>query len=538
MATVTGLTAERMQELSDAFIVDATVNAMGNLIVTTAGGTEIDAGPIILNGTADQYYRGDKQWATLDKNAVGLSNVDNVSVLLNYIPKWMPNVIYKAGALVISPFGELVRAKSYHGSGASFAPASWMNLLSDKEVLTKGNYALNPLATAAAGFGTYLAGTGETGTQTFVTGAVDGPIPEITTYGRWTVTAVKTAGSTGWQGQASTYLGPSNGASGDQRSLDIYIRYTGSGTLAIRPRLGFYNGTTLVNNVDGAVVSLQSGVWTRLSITGVSTGAFTNLGWWAYSTSGANASLGSTIDATGLQYSTYSDKFFSGATPANNSGFEYRWAGAANNSVSYEYAVPNNSFVPKWKTGRAYAIGDQVVTPTNIVMTANAAHTSSAAFATDVAKWDGMGTTPYGHMGRTGGFQATGSNVVIIMDAAQELRGGVTFDNATDSLVIPVTGRYRVHLKGYYSGSTSSVNTNRIYVNGVIGDGALRGGVYEKLISSVVKTDSADIYHHSVGIVPFNAGDKVALGAYSAVSAWGTNGYNGSYLELEYVGGS
>jgi hypothetical protein len=141
-------------------------------------------------------------------------------------------------------------------------------------------------------------------------------------------------------------------------------------------------------------------------------------------------------------------------------------------------------------------------------------------------------------MGRTGGFQATGANVVVIMDAAQELRGGMTFDNATDSLVVPITGRYRAHLKGYLSGSTSSVNTIRVYVNGVIGDGSLRGGIYEKLISSVVKTDSADIYHHSSGVIPLNAGDKVSLGIYSAVSVWGTNGYNGAYLELEYVGGS
>jgi hypothetical protein len=170
-------------------------------------------------------------------------------------------------------------------------------------------------------------------------------------------------------------------------------------------------------------------------------------------------------------------------------------------------------------------------------MSANTAHTSSAAFATDVAKWDGEGTSPYGHMGRTGGFQAaSGGNITIIMDAAQELRGGMTFDNANDSLVIPVTGRYRAHLKLYFSGSTSSVNSARIYVNGVIGDGALKSGIYEKLIGSAVKTDSADIYYHTSGIVPFNAGDKVALGSTSGVSLWGTNGYNGCYLELEYVG--
>jgi hypothetical protein len=33
----------------------------------------------ITSGTTFQYYRGDKTWQTLDKNAVGLNNVDNTS---------------------------------------------------------------------------------------------------------------------------------------------------------------------------------------------------------------------------------------------------------------------------------------------------------------------------------------------------------------------------------------------------------------------------------------------------------------------------
>lgn len=37
--------------------------------------------PAITAGTSGQYYRGDKSWQTLDKTAVGLSNVDNTSDL-------------------------------------------------------------------------------------------------------------------------------------------------------------------------------------------------------------------------------------------------------------------------------------------------------------------------------------------------------------------------------------------------------------------------------------------------------------------------
>ena len=36
--------------------------------------------PIIAAGTTSQYLRGDKTWATLDKSAVGLSNVENTAL--------------------------------------------------------------------------------------------------------------------------------------------------------------------------------------------------------------------------------------------------------------------------------------------------------------------------------------------------------------------------------------------------------------------------------------------------------------------------
>lgn len=55
------------------------------LISTVLGYTPADASAlsnyelVITLGTTAQYWRGDKTWQTLDKNAVGLSNVDNTS---------------------------------------------------------------------------------------------------------------------------------------------------------------------------------------------------------------------------------------------------------------------------------------------------------------------------------------------------------------------------------------------------------------------------------------------------------------------------
>lgn len=189
-------------------------------------------------------------------------------------------------------------------------------------------------------------------------------------------------------------------------------------------------------------------------------------------------------------------------------------------------------YVPKWKPNTAYAAGFVVITPTNQVMSSNSAHTSSPSFTTDYAKWDGPGQLPYGHMGRTAGFISLGGAITTIpMDVVQELRGGMLFDNPNDALIPPLTGRYHVHLKGFFSGAAAGVNQTGIKVNG-----ATPNGINQKVISAASKMDGNDIFVHSSGTIPLNAGDKVSMYEYSSVSAWGTNGYDGAFLELSYVG--
>lgn len=52
----------------------------GSTPTTLAGYNISDAQPLIVAGTVAQYYRGDKTWATLDKSAIGLSNVENTAL--------------------------------------------------------------------------------------------------------------------------------------------------------------------------------------------------------------------------------------------------------------------------------------------------------------------------------------------------------------------------------------------------------------------------------------------------------------------------
>jgi hypothetical protein len=55
-------------------------------------------------------------------------------------------------------------------------------------------------------------------------------------------------------------------------------------------------------------------------------------------------------------------------------------------------AATQNAYVVRWTPSTAYSAGQQVVSPTCYVVAANVAHTSSAAYATDTAKWS-LGST-------------------------------------------------------------------------------------------------------------------------------------------------
>lgn len=139
---------------------------------------------------------------------------------------------------------------------------------------------------------------------------------------------------------------------------------------------------------------------------------------------------------------------------------------------------------------------------------------------------------PLGHMGKTGGFQGGNSapGTTITMTQAQVLKGGMTFDDASDALVVPKDGLYRVTVQGMFSGAASGSNIAIAQFK--------RGAAAAADIGSPAagpKPDSADVRYTATSMVPLLAGDKVSLLQKTAVSSWGTNGYDGSYLELAYI---
>lgn len=151
----------------------------------------------------------------------------------------------------------------------------------------------------------------------------------------------------------------------------------------------------------------------------------------------------------------------------------------------------------------------------------------------DSSGWRPMvSTPPVGHAGCTNGFQFVANGAVVNLNSAQVLRGGVTFDASTNSLVAPVTGLYRFNLRVLASGGANGYTLNaRIRKNTV------NTGIY----TYVSKPNIYDYTAQTTGILPLAAGDAISLWLDTSdnnaqANTWGTDGYNGTYLEMEMIG--
>ena len=112
-----------------------------------------------------------------------------------------------------------------------------------------------------------------------------------------------------------------------------------------------------------------------------------------------------------------------------------------------------------WKPATAFAQGQQVISPDNNVVCANAAHTSSAAYATDVAKWTLSTTFGKTRTDTVWVDDMAGSNddakltAALAYAAAQALPPVIRFSNRTYMLAVgghtPFTGMKLWGPEGY-----------------------------------------------------------------------------------------
>jgi hypothetical protein len=212
------------------------------------------------------------------------------------------------------------------------------------------NWSTNPQGTSATNFGSYIMGAGEAGTTTYLTSQVDGPLPEITNYARYSCTTAKTSNSTGWAsnnfGQRTNYTG----FAGETVTASVYFRYTGTGTLQGKFRIMPFNaGGSTVSTADSATITLTSGVWQRLTVSSTVATDFATVGWWFYQVTGQTIPAGATLDVTGvmIERGAAPTSYFDGSTAAVGTT-TYGWSGTAQASTAVE-TLPSTG--PDGRTG-------------------------------------------------------------------------------------------------------------------------------------------------------------------------------------------
>lgn len=134
---------------------------------------------------------------------------------------------------------------------------------------------------------------------------------------------------------------------------------------------------------------------------------------------------------------------------------------------------------------------------------------------------------PFGHMGKTNGFQTVTSASTVVMGGGQVLRGGMTFNSGANALVVPIAGLYRVTCQAYFSGAATGTDIAWIMQNGA------QTGINTRFTAA----NNADVVNTCTGVITAAANDQFSLQAQAPQSAWGgSSGYSGFYLEVEYRG--
>jgi hypothetical protein len=208
------------------------------------------------------------------------------------------------------------------------------------------NMVIDPRATSGSLWNASF-GTGGAGTETAVTGALDGPLlPDgtmVTTYMRFTWTDAAESGSAflGASNELTYPVSPTIPA-GPLIAAAIYARPSvATAQMLARVNKGL-NGANLADQNVGTLTTPPANVWTRLSGTAANPVAFNQAGAVAMVANPAAFPVGGTLDVTCAlvvpDTSTVPDHF-DGDTPGTDT-LVNAWAGAPNASVSNQYVRP------------------------------------------------------------------------------------------------------------------------------------------------------------------------------------------------------
>lgn len=133
-----------------------------------------------------------------------------------------------------------------------------------------------------------------------------------------------------------------------------------------------------------------------------------------------------------------------------------------------------------------------------------------------------------GHGGQTGSFNAMTTAGVVVPIAGQDLYGGVAV--ASNALVAPVAGLYRVSYRFYISGGSGYYAYLRIHKNGVLDTSFPIITIYKGTTQ-----DYADFTSVQKRLTANDALQMQAVCSTAGGSVFGSTGYDGGYIELELI---
>src|SRR5450631_426622 len=162
-------------------------------------------------------------------------------------------------------------------------------------------------------------------------------------------------------------------------------------------------------------------------------------------------------------------------------------------------------YVLKWAPATAYAVGDQIISPNNDVVSANVAHTSSAQYVTDAAKWTLSSTYAPSVVVPLPSGDTTGvtdlAAIAAALAAVPATGGTVTLRPGTYYINAGLTIRNRTHLIGAGGGGRAFHLTliNYVATSGTALTVAAHGTCLEKFtIEYTASADPANAYGISV----------------------------------------
>lgn len=195
------------------------------------------------------------------------------------------------------------------------------------------NYATSPVPQNSGTY-SWANGTGQTSSGSLITGATDGPMPEVTSYQRRAITVPKTGGTDGFFSYNSARYSPV--PVGTVGVPAVYLRSSVNTSVFVTA-----TWRDLSNNNAGTVrltdqINIEAGQWTRVAGPSVvSAENAASLGWWAYLPNAAVLPAGGVMDVT-----AYSAESVDAVNPYFDGSFlstfhkRHAWVGAPYASAS------------------------------------------------------------------------------------------------------------------------------------------------------------------------------------------------------------